>query len=440
MAANANLSLRQLGTPDLNLQPLCVTFPSLEANATFELKSSIIHLLPSFHGLAGEDPHKHLMEFHVVCISMKPQGVTEEQIQLSAFSFSLKNAAKDLLYYLPPGSITTWTEMKRIILENYFPALRAANIIKEIHRIMQHMGESLHEYWERSMVDAASVGVFVDKIPRDARNLIKNMAANSQQFVTNRIDPAPRRNNKVNVSSLEPQLIGLTSLVHQLAVGNGQNVKKCGICDAMGHSTEMCPTLQGETVEQVNATGGFPGPPQRNYDPYLNTYNPGWIDHPHLRYGNTLQETRASIQNLNTQVGQLETAIKKLEAQHSKILPSQTVPNPKENVSAITLRSQKELKVREKIVQAPVKNEDDKESKVEEDEIIQKDTPKGHACKIESKIPPDLAKGIPMGNGRNHPEMGISKKSKERKHGPKLTVQILKWVKVDKGTRYERLV
>ncbi|XP_073138488.1 uncharacterized protein [Henckelia pumila] len=107
MAANANLSLRHFGTPDLNQQPLCIIFPTLEANATFELKSWLIHLLPSFHGLAGEDPHKHLMEFHVVCTNMKPHGVTEEKIQLRAFPFSLKNAAKDWIYYLPPGSITT---------------------------------------------------------------------------------------------------------------------------------------------------------------------------------------------------------------------------------------------------------------------------------------------------------------------------------------------
>ncbi|RDY06734.1 putative mitochondrial protein, partial [Mucuna pruriens] len=30
---------------------------------SYELKSGLIHLLPKFHGLAGEDPHKHLKEF-----------------------------------------------------------------------------------------------------------------------------------------------------------------------------------------------------------------------------------------------------------------------------------------------------------------------------------------------------------------------------------------
>jgi hypothetical protein len=54
----------------------------------FELKSGFIHLLPTFNGLAGEDPHTHLKEFHMVCVGMKPNGVDEEQVKLKAFPFS----------------------------------------------------------------------------------------------------------------------------------------------------------------------------------------------------------------------------------------------------------------------------------------------------------------------------------------------------------------
>jgi hypothetical protein len=75
-----NWTLKELAAPYLNQQPLCITLPTLEATTTFELKSGLIHLLPTFHGLIGEDPHKHLKELHVVCTSMKPTGVTEEQI------------------------------------------------------------------------------------------------------------------------------------------------------------------------------------------------------------------------------------------------------------------------------------------------------------------------------------------------------------------------
>nr|XP_023895404.1 uncharacterized protein LOC112007302 [Quercus suber] len=311
-----NQTLKELVAPNLNQQPLCITFPTLDATTTFELKFGLIHLLPTFRGLAGEDPHKHLKELHVVCTSMKPTGVTEDQIKLKAFPFSLKDSAKDWLYYLLSGSIKTWNEMKRLFLEKYFLASRAANIRKEIYGVRQHNGESRHEYWERfkklcascphhqiseqlliqyfyegllptdrSMIDAASGGALVDKTPEATRNLIANMAANSQQFGT-RLNPPSKHVNEVNISSLEQQIASLTFLVRQMAVGNMQTVMACGICLVVGHPTNMCLTLQEDPIEQVNTAGGFPGQPQRKYDPYSSTYNSGWRDHPNLSYGN----------------------------------------------------------------------------------------------------------------------------------------------------------
>ena len=156
-------------------------------------------------------------------------------------------------------------------------------------------------------------------------------------------------------------------------------MKACGICSVVGHPTDMCPTLQEEPIEQVNAAGGFPGQMQRKYDPYLSTYNPGWRDHPNLSYGNLQvnqpatqnypicqqykqpyplrqqpgqtsnsgmslenfvkslatntfqfqqemkqfqQEAKANIQSFDNQIGQMATAISQLEAQSSGKLPS----------------------------------------------------------------------------------------------------------------------
>ncbi|XP_073120540.1 uncharacterized protein [Henckelia pumila] len=389
---------------------------------------------------------------------MKPQGVTKEQIPLRAFPFSLKNAAKDWLYYQPTGSITTWTEMKRIFQENYFPASRAANIRKEIYGIKHNMGESLHEYWEREWT----------------------------------------------------------------------NVKKCGICAAMGHSTEMCPTLQEETVKQVNATRRFPGPPQQNYDLYLNTYNPGLTndkeskveeDEDEIVQKDTpkgmpknriwriglcsdsekipakckdpgpLKETSIVIQMADRSTiyprGVIEDALVKVgnlvfpaefyvldmktKDLNSPILQGRSflkTSNSVINVNNCTLTMEFDGEIvnfnifdtlkfpsGENVVNTLHINDhlsQENKKVVNEDKlkkVIAKPAENSNAkfflydlqaCKTESKLPPDRAKGIPIGKGRNHPEMGISKKFKERNHGPKLTVKILKLVKLDKGTRYEQ--
>jgi len=55
-------------------------------------------------------------------------------------------------------------------------------------------------------------------------------------------------------------------------------------------------------------------------------------------------ETRASIQSLTNQVGQMATQLNQARAQNSNKLPSQTVENPR-NVIAITLRSGKNIEV-----------------------------------------------------------------------------------------------
>lgn len=83
----------------LNLQPLCIEF--FDSQASFELKSSLIQLLPTFHDLEEDDSHKNLKKFHMVCSSMKPQGITKGHIKLQAFPFSLANVANCWFYYLP---------------------------------------------------------------------------------------------------------------------------------------------------------------------------------------------------------------------------------------------------------------------------------------------------------------------------------------------------
>ncbi|XP_052177512.1 uncharacterized protein LOC127791570 [Diospyros lotus] len=332
---NANRSIRELAALDVHYQPLCIQYPQLEAN--FKLKSGLIHLLPKFHGLA---------------------------------------AAKDWLYYLPPAAITNWDGLRRIFLEKFFPASRTAAIRKDICGIRQIDGESLHEYWERFkklyLVDAASGGALVEKTPAVTRDLISKMAQNAQQFGT-RLNTPMKTVNEVGFAApmdqrrIENRLEELTSM----------------------DNTESC-------------NGIFPGrpfqhqPQQSRYDPYAPTYNPGWRDHPNFRYGgastqpfqqrfnapgqsnvtpmkqqaqtlpktesslndivqqlaaNTLkfqQRTDTTIQNLETQIGQLATNINELRSQGSGQLPSQSISNQKGNVSAIMLHSGKEVNAPEK--------------------------------------------------------------------------------------------
>ena len=50
-------TLKELAAPNVENQPLCI---NKDNSVNFELKSGFIHLLPTFNGLVGEDPHTHL--------------------------------------------------------------------------------------------------------------------------------------------------------------------------------------------------------------------------------------------------------------------------------------------------------------------------------------------------------------------------------------------
>ncbi|RDY04382.1 hypothetical protein CR513_11900, partial [Mucuna pruriens] len=85
---NNGRTLKELATPDIVYQPWCIQCPPLEP-------------------AQSEDPHKHLKEFHVVCSTMRPQGIPDDNVKMKAFSFSLDGAAKDWLY-LQPVLFNTW--------------------------------------------------------------------------------------------------------------------------------------------------------------------------------------------------------------------------------------------------------------------------------------------------------------------------------------------
>ncbi|XP_027157925.1 uncharacterized protein LOC113759552 [Coffea eugenioides] len=451
--ANAR-TLRELAASELSQQPLCITFPTLVENTSFELKSGLIHLLPTFHGISGEELHKYIQEFDVVCSSMKPPGITEEQIKLRAFSFSLKDAAKDWLYYLPA----------------------------EICDIKQYPGESLYDYWEkfnklctrcpqhqiseqlliqyfyeslrssnRSIIDAASGGALVNKTPREAWLLIELMAENSQQFGFRESNPT-RRVNEVETSSIQQQISELTSFVRQLVVGNMHQAKACGICTNVGHPTDSCPMLQEDGAEQVNMVGGVPAP-RRQYDPYSNTYNSDWRDHPNFSYGNRpqnlfsnrppgfqqpwqptsqpsssnsgssledivkslatstaqfQQKTRASMKNLEIQISHMAIAINSLESQVFGKLPSQPETNPK-NVSTMTLRSGKEVEG-PKTTNLKDKSEEEIKKEIEEERHIHGDPKVGEN---EEGGERERDPGRVQKSGNQHPFVGCNQASTE---------------------------
>ncbi|KAM1211478.1 hypothetical protein EV2_003312 [Malus domestica] len=453
-----NRTLKELSASGLdNAAPLCIQYPVAAQGKTdeFELKSSLLHHIPKYHGLSMEDPNKHLKEFEVVCSSMTPVNVDGNILKMKAFPFSLMDKAKDWLYELAPGTVTSWESMKRAFLEKFFPTSRIILLRKKISGIQQEEGESFPTYYERfkslvascpqhqmkeelllqyfcegllplerQMLDASVGGALVDKTPMAAKVLIANRALNAQQYEGVGQRGPPRHQ------------------VHEMAKGmKMQGPIVCGVCSIQGHVSEKCPQLiENGGWESAHAIG-FQGQNQSRHDPYSNTYNPGWRDHPNFKWrepqqpqnqggfrqqlpgffpktygppqnqaqsgpsasGTSLdndallkiltklsngQEDQAkAMQNQDRRVDQLEKQIGQIAEFVGKFrdpgqLPSSTIPNPKggfETANAIMLRSGKEVGA----CPTPPK------SGPKEDETLKsgEENPKQPTAKVEQPLP-----------------------------------------------------
>ncbi|CAN6704207.1 unnamed protein product [Malus baccata var. baccata] len=320
-----NRTLKELSASGLdNAAPVCIQYPAAAQGKTdeFELKSSLLHHIPKYHGLSMEDPNKHLKEFEVVCSSMTPVNVDGNILKMKAFPFSLMDKAKDWLYELAPGTVTSWESMKRAFLEKFFPTSRIILLRKKISGIQQEEGESFPTYYERfkslvascpqhqmkeelllqyfyegllpierQMLDASAGGALVDKTPMAAKVLIANRALNAQQYegVGQRGPPRHQVHEVKSTSDLHSQLANLTSIVSQMAEGM---------------------KMQGPVEDQAKA--------MQNHD--------------------------KRVDQLEKQIGQIAEFVGKFRDPGQ--LPSSTIPNPKggfESAKAITLRSGKEV-------------------------------------------------------------------------------------------------
>ena len=107
------------------------------------------------------------------------------------------------------------------------------------------------------MIDAASGGALGDMTPVEARNLIKKMASNSQQFSARNDAIVLRGVHEVATDSssstenknLEGKLVALVNLVTQLAINQKSAsvpvtvARVCGLCSSANHHKDLSPSL-----------------------------------------------------------------------------------------------------------------------------------------------------------------------------------------------------
>ncbi|KAK8632721.1 hypothetical protein V6N13_073104 [Hibiscus sabdariffa] len=133
----------------------------------------------------------------------------------------------------------------------------------------------------RMMLDASANGTLLDKSPAEEFDILDRIANNDYQFPSARLGTGRKTQGVLELDakdSVSTQLSAITNMLKNLQRSNEvKDVKTassvCLLCHGNHHERE-CPSNQ-ESIKYVG-----------NHNPYSNTYNQGWRQHPNFSWGN----------------------------------------------------------------------------------------------------------------------------------------------------------
>ena len=311
--------------------PFCI-IPHVEDVA---VRPYLVPLLPTFHGMENENPYTHIRDFEEVCISFK-EGLTDmDLLKLKAFPLTLKDKAKILLNSLRPRTIRNWADLQAEFLKKFFSTTKTNSLKRQIYTYSAYDNEKFYQCWERFMetisacphhgfdtwmlvnhfyigmspamkqlLETMCGGDFLSKNPDEVMDFLNYVAETPKGWD----EPNPREAERMRPSThqrrciyalfedteMKAKLTTFTRRLKELEMRNQHEVQAvnelpashpaCFNCQSNSHPGEHCPVVPSirELMQEHAYVIGQNKPPTN--DPYGNTYNPNWRNHPNLSW------------------------------------------------------------------------------------------------------------------------------------------------------------
>ncbi|GJY15474.1 reverse transcriptase domain-containing protein [Tanacetum coccineum] len=333
-----------------------IVIPKINADH-FEIKTNLLQLVQAstFHGFERDNPHTHINNFKRITSTLKFRDVPNDVIKLMMFPYSFEGNARIWYEKEPPNSILTWEDLVTKFVNQFFPHSKTTHLKNEISRFTQKFDETFSEAWERfkemlkacphhgfseltqvdtfynglndndqDSLNAAAGGNLLSKTTREAVNIIENKSkvrySRNKSIVSRMNTTSMESVSKTDerIDKLADQISTLVEIVSKKVITPAPVKAVEEICVTCGgpHAYYNCPNTDNNQSSVCAATGSY------------NQVNPP------NRVSNQMEPPGfAPVQN-----GQ-NSGFFQNQASTSGTLPSNTIPNPKGEMKAITTRS-----------------------------------------------------------------------------------------------------
>nr|GEW29272.1 hypothetical protein [Tanacetum cinerariifolium] len=127
-----------------------IVIPKINADR-FEIKTNLLQLVQAnpYHGFERENPHTHINNFKRITSTLKFRDVSNDVIKLMMFPYLLEGTARVWYDKEPPNSILTWDDLVNQFVNQFFPPSKTTHLKNKISRFTQRFEETFREAWER---------------------------------------------------------------------------------------------------------------------------------------------------------------------------------------------------------------------------------------------------------------------------------------------------
>ncbi|GJW28409.1 reverse transcriptase domain-containing protein [Tanacetum coccineum] len=320
-----------------------------------------------------ENPHAHINSFKRITSTLRFRDVPNDVIKLMMFPYSLEGNARLWYEKEPPNSILTWEDLVTKFVNQFFPPSKTTHLKNEISRFTQKFKETFSEAWERfkemlracphhgfteltqvdtfynglnendqDSLNAAAGGNLLSKTTRVALNIIENKSkvrySRNKSNVSRMNTTSRESKTDERIDKLADQLLTIVEIVSKKVVTPApvKAVEETCVTCGGAHSWYNCLNTDNNQASVCVTTGTYNqvAPPNR----VSNQMAPPGFALVQNNGQNRFNQNQGQGNNFN-RGNNFHGGFFQNQASTSGTLSSNTIPNPKGEMKAITTRS-----------------------------------------------------------------------------------------------------